>query len=155
MQPEILISINLDERRSHVKYVFGLYPGLSCCLLSCGSLVSCSAVPVSVREAGIVDIRTVRRSGAGEMTLQSGNWQGGPVLLDFLKQIIFKGKRAKRVCHLTHSISGKVELVYQWRINLCFNFLNLLDSGSLFPCPRLVPHSVFCYLSHSKSLSVL
>lgn len=44
----------------------------------------------------------------------------------------------------THSISGKVKLMDQWSINLCFSFLNLLDSPSLSLCPCLVPS--FCFL---------
>lgn len=92
-------------------------------------------------------------SGWRRVILQSRIWKGGPVLLDFLKQIIFRGKPAKRVCHLTHSISGKVELVDQWSINLSFSFLNLLDSLSLFLCPCLVPS--LCSLLPLVSFKIL
>lgn len=89
------------------------------------------------------------------MILQSRIWKDRPVLLDLLNQVIFRGKVAKRVCHPTHSISGKVELMDQWSINLYFNFLNLGDFPSLFPCPCLVLLVYFlCPLVSFKILSV-
>lgn len=88
--------------------------------------------------------RRCSSAACSRLTLQSIIWKGRPVLLGLLKQIIFKGKLAKRVCHLTHSISGKVELVDQCSINLCFSFLNLLDSPASFSAHVADLDSVLC-----------
>lgn len=106
--------------------------------LSTTTLLSFDSL-VSLREVWMASHTNRNSSGWRRLILHCRIWKGGPVLLDFLKQITFRGKLAKRVCHLTHSISGKVELVDQWSIDLGFSFLNLLDSPSLFLCPCLVP----------------